>query len=286
VLLLGFFAMSFKWAALSRPELVPLRYFLPALAVIGIKRWNLVFLLRVIICLNVLLNNCFIHSMKKFLSILSCLTLMLMIASAQNVPFTKEAFKDDKEGFKKAKDALREGDDFYERGEFIKAISPYAIAQAFNPNNDLLNYKLGCCVLVSAQPHKSLPFLQKALELNPTVDKNILANLGKAYQLNLMWDKAISCYSDYLKNTKPEKEKADNIAKWINECENGKELVANPVRVFIDNVGPAINSSFPDYTPVISADESQMVFTSRRDNSTGGGHDQFDFCLYEIYTSS
>ena len=56
----------------------------------------------------------------------------------------------------------------------------------------------------------------------------------------------------------------------IKECENGIRLSEHPVRVFIDNMGPNINSKFSDYGPVISTDESMMIFTSRREGSTGG----------------
>ena len=43
-----------------------------------------------------------------------------------------------------------------------------------------------------------------------------------------------------------------------------------PERVWIDNLGKQINTEYPDYAPLISADESVIMFTSRRSNSTGG----------------
>ena len=64
------------------------------------------------------------------------------------------------------------------------------------------------------------------------------------------------------------------VNKRIYECQSGKELMKNPIRVFIDNVGTSINSPDNDYTPVISADESVMMFTSRRAGTTGGGIDE------------
>ena len=52
------------------------------------------------------------------------------------------------------------------------------------------------------------------------------------------------------------------------------------------SVGPEINSSYPDYGPVISADESVMMFTSRRDNTTGGGIAPDDQMYFEdVYIS-
>ncbi|MCB0820524.1 MAG: OmpA family protein, partial [Bacteroidetes bacterium] len=43
----------------------------------------------------------------------------------------------------------------------------------------------------------------------------------------------------------------------------------NPVRVLIENLGPVVNSRYREYAAVITADESIMLFTSRRPNTTG-----------------
>jgi len=46
----------------------------------------------------------------------------------------------------------------------------------------------------------------------------------------------------------------------IEECENGKEFIENPLNVKISNVGSTINTIYPDYAPVISADE-EILFS-------------------------
>ena len=58
-----------------------------------------------------------------------------------------------------------------------------------------------------------------------------------------------------------------------------------PARVLIDNLGSNVNSIYPEYSPLISADESVLFFTSRRDNTTGGKNDEQDLGFYEdIYS--
>ncbi|TAE19162.1 MAG: hypothetical protein EAZ95_02560 [Bacteroidetes bacterium] len=64
--------------------------------------------------------------------------------------------------------------------------------------------------------------------------------------------------------------------KRIKECQYGEAYLNSPVDAQIENVGKVINSHFPDYAPVISADESIMVFTSRRDDTTGDCRDDAD----------
>src|SRR5258706_14880151 len=54
------------------------------------------------------------------------------------------------------------------------------------------------------------------------------------------------------------------VDRRIAECKNGKEFVADPKPYSIINMGREINSEFEDYSPVLNADETEIVFTTRR----------------------
>lgn len=202
-------------------------------------------------------------------------------AFAQGVEFEKENFPNDKEGLKLAKDNIKEGDKFYEQGEifFKEAIPYYEKAQAFNPNNALLNYKLGECYLFSIYKSKAKSHLVKAFELQPSINPRINYYLGQAYHLNLEFDQAIACYTKYRAGIQDPYESED-LQLRIQQCNNGKKIVQKPIRVFIDNLGDNVNTKFHEYGAVISADESVIIYTSRREGSTGG---KLDPVLNEHY---
>ena len=227
--------------------------------------------------------------MNKLLSILIFIS---TFSFAQNVEFTKENFKDQKDKLKEAKSNIEKGNGFYDQGTmyYKQAIEPYLLANKFNPENALLNYKIGNCYLFSNNKLKAIPFLEKAYKLNPKVDAQIHFALGRAYHLNMEWDKAVDEYKTFQSltpNLKDNKALYDEVIKKIQECYDGKTLASKPVRVFIDNVGDAINSFFPDYAPLITADESEIFFTSRRATTTGGGIDEFSNEYFEdIYFST
>jgi outer membrane protein OmpA-like peptidoglycan-associated protein len=192
------------------------------------------------------------------------------------VDFDKKNFED-KEGLRAAKDALSDGDAFFENGPvFYKdAIPFYLKAQQFNPKNAELNFKLGKCYLKSPFKQNALPYLQKALELSPTVNPEIDLLLGMAYHLAMEWEKAITFYTNH-KNRVMQSSDPNAIAEIqnrISQCIKGRELVKTPIRVFIDNLGPNINTQYNEYGGVVSADESVLLFTARRPNSTGGAVD-------------
>lgn len=228
--------------------------------------------------------------MKKIYTLLALIITANIFA--QNIEFTKDNFKDNKDGLKEAKNNIDKGDELFALATvfYKQALDPYYLsAQKFNPNNALLNYKIGKCYLYSNYKLKSIPFLEKALQLNPAVDPQIHYLLGKAYHLNMEWDKAIKSFQTFQQTLKGEELTLmmGEVNVHISQCLTGKEMVKNPVRVFIDNVGAEINSQFPDYGPVISADESVMLFTSRRTNSTGGKIDpQINENFEDIYIST
>ncbi|RSK35358.1 OmpA family protein [Hymenobacter metallilatus] len=229
--------------------------------------------------------------MHKYL--LASLLLLSTPASvlAQNVEFSKDQFGNDKDGLKAALKEIKLGDEFYDLdpARYEQALPHYLAAQKFNPNNAQLNYKIGDSYLHSGFKPRALEYLQKAYQLNPDVDPRIHYALGRGLHLNGKWDEAIA---EYKRATPASGSKntagfTQDIQKKIRECENGRKLAAKPSRVFIDNAGPGVNSPYPEYGPVITADESVILFTSRRPGSTGEQKDpETGGFMEDIYTST
>jgi outer membrane protein OmpA-like peptidoglycan-associated protein len=211
--------------------------------------------------------------MKKLYILLFILASGLAFGQG-NVEFIKKNFKDNTKGLNKALDSISSGDKLYKKGltMYNFALPYYLSAQSFNPNNDMLNYKIGQCLIVSSFKVLCLSYFEKAYQLNPNVAPDIHYCLARGYHLDAQFDKAIQEYNASMQSLDPKKD-ADKIAdakKKVDECNTGKELVQHPVRVFIDNLGPNINTQYPEYGPLVSADESELIFTSRRPGGVGG----------------
>ncbi len=206
--------------------------------------------------------------MRKLVSLLLLFVPVAMFAQDKSVPFDKALFKDRKDAFKAAKKSMEEGDYLYDKGFTFwpDAIEHYLKANEFNPNNSDLNYKLGDCYLYSIYKSKSLEYYQKAYELTPTIARDIHLKMGRGYHLQYKFDKAIYEYGLYRKtlNNNTDVAKIMEVNKLIGECKTGKTLMDHPQRVWIDNLGAEINSGYPEYAPVISADESLIMFTGKR----------------------
>lgn len=243
-------------------------------------------------------------------------------AYSQNVAFERENFPNRKEELRDAVRKLDAGTQSYQLGRkefdetrrfyltdnkyypvshydykkaglknFREALSPLSDAQRFNPDNAQLNYMLGFIWFITDPAAKeTLANFEAANRQDPNVEPDLAYWLAWTYQLNARWDEAITAYRRYLGfvqlKMKNNPAALEDVNKKIGECMTGKQLSATPERVFVDNLGPNINSSFPDYGPSITTDEETIFFTARRSNSVGGKKNEFDNGYYEdVYSS-
>lgn len=192
---------------------------------------------------------------------------------------------------------------------YQKALEYYLIAYSSNANSAELNYKIGLCYLNTNEKNKAIPYLEKSVKASPVVSFDAEYLLAKAYHYNYEFDKAIQQYSkirEKVNKIDDEKELAilmyaltENGKSWpimnepthstvkkllskrISECENGKTFYQKPVNAKIVNLGTVLNSEFPEYSPILKADETELYFTSRRPGTTGGKKDRVDAQFFE-----
>jgi outer membrane protein OmpA-like peptidoglycan-associated protein/tetratricopeptide (TPR) repeat protein len=258
----------------------------------------------------------------KRMALLALSLFCFLSSQAQNKEFTKDNFPGRKEELKEAQKRLASGEEFFAFGkkeliefrkrffnlwkyypvsfydyqkagyqDFRLALSPLSDANRFNPNNAKVNYMLGLIWFMTDPISKeSLEFFVKAYALNPRVEDDLPFWLGWSCHLNSKWDEAITYYEEYhsflKQRAKTNAAPIEDVKKKIYECQNGKTFNAKPERVFVDNLGPNINTQYPEYGPSISTDESTIIFTARRPNSTGGKRDPTDNGFHEdVYVS-
>jgi len=203
---------------------------------------------------------------KITLFIFGVMFLTLQLSAQNNVEFTKENLKTDKNLKSTYTKFIKKGDKLYfghEHG-YLVALEYYMMAYEEHPNSATLNYKIADCYLHTLYKYKALPHALEAYNLNPNVAYNIDYLLGMAHHQRSDFDNAISYYekfkSGYGGETKDSLTMAD---RRIIECNNGKGLIKEDVYVVV-NMGPDVNSEYAEYVPLVKSDQSYMLFTSRR----------------------
>lgn len=170
-------------------------------------------------------------------------------------------------------------------GQFRKALQLYLELDSLNRQSTNYNYEIGLCYINLQDNNLALPYLLKCMENPERYPDALYFYTGKAYHLSHMMDSAITNYQRFKNKLKEGKSKKfleknkhalDQIDREIDMCEYGKVLMINSKNIRIKNLGATINSPYPDYGVVISADESEIFFTSTRPGTTGGLIDESD----------
>ena len=179
--------------------------------------------------------------------------------------------------------------DYFREGMFLVGEENYDVAlknflEAYKQDSSSanVNFNIGFCYLNSST-NKGLAegFLAKSIK---DVSKNYKNDnpseksspplayfyYGKALHINYKFDEALVQYDYFLNNYVKDKETKEDVAFYKAQNEFAKEIVSTPINVKIQNMGDSINSPFPEYSPVLSADESSLIYTTRRNTGTGG----------------
>lgn len=167
-----------------------------------------------------------------------------------------------------------------EKGDFPSALVVYKELLTEEPDNANLNFKIGFCYLNTVlEKDKAIKYLEKAvtdIEKDSDTDnpEELAAPveawyfLAKAYHHNYQFNKAIEIL-DSLKLAIPnyKKDFTENIDELVEYCKNGIELMKFPIQMQITNLGGIVNTEYDEHSPVFSADESTLIFTSKRKSS-------------------
>lgn len=170
-----------------------------------------------------------------------------------------------------------EANQMLEERLWIQSINAWIDLLVENPNNANLNYKIGYCYLQTANSKlEALQYLEAACEKRfsksydpyDAVEKRApiqaLFYLGRAQALNLKIDAAIATFQKLQKQLGKKHLMYIDATRELEMCQEAKLQIANPKNYKITNVGPTLNTSSNEYSPVLSLDESTMFFTSPR----------------------
>ncbi|MEG1951083.1 MAG: OmpA family protein [Bacteroidales bacterium] len=202
----------------------------------------------------------------------------------QGVSFDKQNFKDRRKDFKTAKQNLKQGIKLYEEGRRVEALPFFVSANEFNSDNLLLNYLLGKSYFISSMTRLDAePYILKALAID-SLNKEANYLYGRLCASKYLLDSAIGVFQKCLILRDIDSIYWKNCVQRIKECNYAKNQMQKPARVFVDNLGVSVNTPYPDYAPLLNADELTMYFTSIRPGAVGDRLDyQTGLCFEDAY---
>lgn len=202
--------------------------------------------------------------MKKrlFLFLFVLLSATAAMAQKEVVPNLKSLSKEDKQ-------KLDVAENFYNEQSYLRALPLFEELAKSYPSDVFFQYREGICMLYkSDEKEKSINILLGVQKARPDA-RDIDFYLGRAYHLNYRFDDAIASFNKYLA-TNPDINQRLLAQRYIENSKNGRAFVELKVKCDIQNIGNVINSENQEYVPVISSDESVLIYTYTGPKSTGG----------------
>ncbi|HYC28088.1 MAG TPA: tetratricopeptide repeat protein, partial [Chitinophagaceae bacterium] len=167
-----------------------------------------------------------------------------------------------------------QGYDYLNMQDFENAYYTFDKLNKKYPKEMDYEFKLGIAALNFGEKK------ERAIEIFQSIKSKYKTNeaelyLGKAYHRNYKFDEAIIILQPLLEKLEASKKKEDKdmvpeVKLVLKNSLNGKFLIMNKVVADITNIGPPINTHELEGVPVITADESMMIYTYIGKNSLGG----------------
>jgi len=173
--------------------------------------------------------------------------------------------------------AVEDGDFFFLDEDYQEALFYYLKLVGTDRMNENIQYRIGQCYLnIPGEEHNAIPFLEKAIENTTGKYRERSSSseetsapvhayffLARAYHYNNELDKALDMYNRF--KALPEFEGNYNVGMVDNEisaCEKAKIIQDIPISLEYQNIGTPVNTARDNYNPVVSSDETFLVYMS------------------------
>ncbi len=248
--------------------------------------------------------------MKRILSLFSVSVLFATSVDAQvlynrnNVKFNDEILE------KPVKKQYGIADGYWDDQNYDFALKIYQNIKKDVKETSFLQFKLGDCFakgMLSKDNDSAMHYLSAAVQnVSPDANFDIADNTLEQAPIFAYFEYAKLCRINHQTNEAKEnfkkfeealganatEEWKNTIAREIKICNTARLLIDNPVDIVVTAI-ENVNSKYPEYAPVVSADEQTMIFTTRRmaksekeDGETKQKKDPIDFKYYEdLYIS-
>lgn len=173
--------------------------------------------------------------------------------------------------------------------DFKEALVHYRILDSVIPNDKVTHLQISYCELKLGNYEAA----HIALNSSDQYEDHFLDEYfiqGRIYHLNNEFAKGKVAYEQFLTLIDSvgieDEELQKEVKRYIEQCDNGVYHKENPMVIEVHDLDGHINTEYPEYAPVVSADESVIFFTSRRPNTMGGKTDQSHAYYEDIYMST
>jgi len=171
------------------------------------------------------------------------------------------------------KELFNDGQFFFESEDYKEAVYYLLKLHDINPKNGNVNFMIGMCYLnMPGEESKGIPYFELALEKvsyqwkkseyeETKAPLHTYFYLAQAYRINNQLDKALEMLNKFTSSRYFEGNyNMDVVNVEIDACKRAKVIQDKPIQIDLVNIGDPINTPANNYGPVLSPDESVIIY--------------------------
>ncbi len=148
--------------------------------------------------------------------------------------------------------------------DYAKAIDKLKTVVSLDPRFALAWQQLGDSYRKLSNYADAKPAYQKVLEINPELTPLTWFGLAESELYTGDYQAAIEHFKKYLGFPNVSPASRGLINKYIKDCEFALMAIKSPVPFTPVNLGQGVNTAEEEYLPVVTADETVLIFTRQR----------------------
>jgi tetratricopeptide (TPR) repeat protein len=163
---------------------------------------------------------------------------------------------------KEQKDIFLEGESYYQYGDYLSAMEEFKKIEPQSENFPEFNYLMGTSLYKLKRYDEAEPYLEKGKAFS----KDALYMLAELDLREMKMKEAREKLQDFEANydMKTSKIPRNQLERLKGNISTAERMVIYPEAVNVVNLGPRINSENDEYGPLISSDETVLIYTARR----------------------
>lgn len=180
-------------------------------------------------------------------------------------------------------DKWDEANELFEITDYFNAWNLYMELRNDHQEFAELNYKIGVCIFkLKGDLYEALRYLEEAGQGD---FPEAYYYMGRSYHQLEKFQLAEKYYNWYKEYNHSGLISEEELSRQLEITLRAKEMLKNKSGLEITNVGSEVNTEYSDYVPLVTSNDSMMIFTSRRKGSTGGEKDPYDNYFEDMYYS-
>lgn len=172
----------------------------------------------------------------------------------------------------------------YDMGNYQRAKELYREKYKKNLTDVKIKYRFGVCLVYTYEILDAIKILE-SISKESSIPTEVWYHLARGYHLSNRYDKAITLYKKYININGAKAELVDKSRRNIEMCTNAKTLIKKPLHIEFENLGKRVNSKGKEYLPMVTPDESMLIYSTRRQGTTGRIYDLKGYYTADIFLS-